>query len=382
MASIDGNGKADAPGDQLVEKEREVQELRRILEQERALARHWRYVASHAAHQNELPNKTSSPSIEGHPGTVLPTLTVSEPPPRKSSFVALPLTAPTQLEGATGVNDGKNAAGAILNTSELDLKRLMGTSVIREIGVENHFKNLASTLGESRRNISSTSVQIQDLSLSYMVEQSNKRFLNVGEALLNPFLALLRSGGKKQTFQVKALQHITTAFAPQKLYLVIGGPKCGKTSLLKAIAGRSLRGTGYRLSGSVLYNGEEAGSGGFHMTSLACFVEEVDNNEVGRYGTEKGYRVFSNSALRMTDKVFCAFSLDVLSPTAPSHSPRDTRVFRSLHSPRTYPEAASDGLWSRSGGVPRCGRGHEKGSAGVSRGGQAENPIRLGEAES
>jgi len=263
--------------EQLGEKEREVEDLRAMLHKERQFSRQWRDAASKAAQHANLPIETLLPIAEDGPAAAL-TLGGSEPPPRPSSFVALPITPPLEMTAAAVQN-------VATGSKDVDLKRMMGTSVIREIGVETHFRNLAQSVGESRRNISSTSVQVQEFSLSYTVGQTSKAFPSVGEALMDPFISLMNTGGKgKKSYEVKALQHITTALAPQKMYLVVGGPKSGKTSFLKAIAGRSLKGKGSKVTGSVTYNGESAGSGGFHITSLACFVEEVDNNEVRERG--------------------------------------------------------------------------------------------------
>jgi ABC-type multidrug transport system ATPase subunit len=82
----------------------------------------------------------------------------------------------------------------------------------------------------------------------YVVGEESKAFPTVGEVLTDPFIKLgkrLRAavsdkhrreqaGGKHDVY---ALRNVSTVLAPSKLYLVIGGPKSGKTSFLKAIAG-------------------------------------------------------------------------------------------------------------------------------------------------
>lgn len=45
---------------------------------------------------------------------------------------------------------------------------------------------------------------------------------------------VLRGKAKRELY---ALRDVSTVLEPCRLYLVIGGPKCGKTSLLRAIAG-------------------------------------------------------------------------------------------------------------------------------------------------
>ena len=281
MALNDNTNAEPSYEGKLGEKEREIEVLRAMLHKERELTRQWRDAVNKATHQANLPVETILPILNNASDAAL-TLMEAEPPPRRSSFVALPIAPLVEMTSATSV--------ATTNGKDVDLKRMMGTSIIREIGVEKHFRNVALSVGESRRNISSTSVQVKELSLSYTVGQTSKAFPSVGEALTDPFISLVKTGGRgKKSYEVKALQHITTALAPKKMYLLVGGPKAGKTCLLKAIAGRSLKGKGSKMSGKVLYNGESAGSGRFHMVSLACFVGEADTNEV------RGRRWFGGS---------------------------------------------------------------------------------------
>jgi ABC-type glutathione transport system ATPase component len=58
---------------------------------------------------------------------------------------------------------------------------------------------------------------------------------------------------EKQTAYV--LENISLNFVPGKMYLVLGAPASGKTTLLRAIAGRLSTKNGEVLEGSVLYNG-------------------------------------------------------------------------------------------------------------------------------
>lgn len=60
----------------------------------------------------------------------------------------------------------------------------------------------------------------------------------------------------KETIQMTCvLNNVTLNFIPGKMYLVLGPPESGKTTLLKAVAGRLSTSNGERLEGSILYNG-------------------------------------------------------------------------------------------------------------------------------
>ena len=69
-----------------------------------------------------------------------------------------------------------------------------------------------------------------------------KAFPNMWESVSGPLMGLARawkgSRSEKGIGQVVALDNVSTILEPDKLYLVLGGPKSGKTTLLKGIAGR------------------------------------------------------------------------------------------------------------------------------------------------
>lgn len=87
----------------------------------------------------------------------------------------------------------------------------------------------------------------------YSIGEESKAFPTVGEVIVDPFLKLgkrvrerLRrcsssagddAGPTTKRRELCALRDVSTVLEPARLYLVIGGPKCGKTSLLKAISG-------------------------------------------------------------------------------------------------------------------------------------------------
>ena len=61
-----------------------------------------------------------------------------------------------------------------------------------------------------------------------------KAFPTVYESVAEPIKSLLQ--GRRRRRHVTALNSVSIVLEPGRLYLVLGGPKSGKTSLLKAIA--------------------------------------------------------------------------------------------------------------------------------------------------
>jgi ABC-type multidrug transport system fused ATPase/permease subunit len=66
---------------------------------------------------------------------------------------------------------------------------------------------------------------------------------------------LFRGEPRKKKHTTCVLQNVTLNFEPGKMYLVLGPPQSGKTTLLKAVAGRLSTTNGERIEGSILYNG-------------------------------------------------------------------------------------------------------------------------------
>lgn len=66
---------------------------------------------------------------------------------------------------------------------------------------------------------------------------------------------LFRGEPRKEIHTTCVLQNVTLNFEPGKMYLVLGPPQSGKTTLLKAVAGRLSTANGERIEGSILYNG-------------------------------------------------------------------------------------------------------------------------------
>jgi ABC-type multidrug transport system ATPase subunit len=75
------------------------------------------------------------------------------------------------------------------------------------------------------------------------------------------------------------LEDINLVLKPSKMYLVLGHPGSGKTSLLKAIAGRLSTATGEMTTGSVTYNGLSLNDKkGLHIENAISFIGQSDSH--------------------------------------------------------------------------------------------------------
>jgi ABC-type glutathione transport system ATPase component len=103
-------------------------------------------------------------------------------------------------------------------------------------------------------------VRLKDFSYRVNVDPSEIKIMTVyNQSLVYKARKFLKrtcgkeKKGEKQTAYV--LEGINLNFVPGKMYLVLGPPASGKTTLLRAIAGRLSTTNGEVLEGSVLYNG-------------------------------------------------------------------------------------------------------------------------------
>lgn len=97
------------------------------------------------------------------------------------------------------------------------------------------------------------------------------------------------------------LRNINLLFHPGKSYLVLGHPGCGKTTLLRAVAGRMQRQAGDRLQGSVLYNGAALGDTDFFLDNMTAFIDQLDKH-APRLTVEETFE-FANLCKRSTDVI-------------------------------------------------------------------------------
>eukprot|EP00934_Nitzschia_sp_Nitz4_P005895 Nitzschia sp. Nitz4//scaffold51_size120721//34259//39017//NITZ4_003720-RA/size120721-snap-gene-0.33-mRNA-1//-1//CDS//3329553841//5885//frame0 len=75
------------------------------------------------------------------------------------------------------------------------------------------------------------------------------------------------------------LDRISLTLHPGRAYLVLGPPSSGKTSFLKAIAGRLATNNGEQTTGNVTYNGKSLDeSSGFHLENLISMIDQLDRH--------------------------------------------------------------------------------------------------------
>jgi ABC-type multidrug transport system ATPase subunit len=165
---------------------------------------------------------------------------------------------------------------------------------------------LQETLKEYTGFISRFPIEIRMEKLSFSVpytEASTKITTVYNSSFLYKIIKPLRSltNGAKETNHAKVsytkhvLDNISLSLKPGKMYLVLGPPASGKSSLLKAIAGRLFRKGKEELEGSVTYNGTELyDSKGFydqpnvHLENAISLIDQLDRH-APRYTVEETF---------------------------------------------------------------------------------------------
>ena len=112
-------------------------------------------------------------------------------------------------------------------------------------------------------------VQYRDLSFWGMVPKTT--IPTVGSTFKH---MIFGSGPKHRTDILKGL---TGRIRPRKMTLVMGPPGCGKSSLLKALAGQLAVGN-KRLDGDLTYNGVKCDEGKFVLPKLTDYIDEKDQH--------------------------------------------------------------------------------------------------------
>ena len=149
-------------------------------------------------------------------------------------------------------------------------------------------------------------IEIRMEKLSYSVpytEASTKITTVYNSSFLYKIIKPLKSltNGAKETnhanvsYTKHVLDNISLSLKPGKMYLVLGPPGSGKSSLLKAIAGRLFRKGKEELEGSVTYNGTELyDSKGFydqpnvHLENAISLIDQLDRH-APRYTVEETF---------------------------------------------------------------------------------------------
>lgn len=86
---------------------------------------------------------------------------------------------------------------------------------------------------------------------------------------------LLFGQGPKQ--RVDILKNLTGRIATRKMTLLMGPPGCGKSSLLKALAGQLHIGCN-KFEGALTYNGDSPDSGRFKLPKIVDYIDEKDQH--------------------------------------------------------------------------------------------------------
>jgi ABC-type multidrug transport system ATPase subunit len=127
-------------------------------------------------------------------------------------------------------------------------------------------------------------IRVENLTYSAPITPSVSRINTVyNSSVLYQVVKFFKEFGKGTASQEKVtkviLDNISLSLQPGKMYLVLGPPASGKSSLLKAIAGRLSQKNGEEVEGSVSYNGKTfEDRTTFHIGNAIAFIDQLDRH--------------------------------------------------------------------------------------------------------
>lgn len=130
-------------------------------------------------------------------------------------------------------------------------------------------------------------VRIDDLSYSVPVTASSNKIQTVyNSSIVYKIIKFVKNRGARRDPQARTeptskviLDQISLALKPGRMYLLLGPPASGKTTLLKAIAGRLSTKHGEQKTGRVTYNGRSfEDKTNFHIENAIAFIDQLDRH--------------------------------------------------------------------------------------------------------
>lgn len=172
------------------------------------------------------------------------------------------------------------------------------TNVIpEEILTEEEIENM-EIVSEALKVVIQSMEEYQELAFTFPIEvrmdkltysapltlNSNKIQTVYNSSLLYKVVKYFKDIGREKVAAEKGtktiLDNISLILKPGKMYLVLGPPGSGKSSLLKAIAGRLSTKNGEQISGTVSYNGRTfKDKTSLQIENAIAFVDQLDRHE-------------------------------------------------------------------------------------------------------